>query len=300
VALSKKFIFTDFDIDGCMSYLLFLWFNKGTHIPYITVNVNNFRKSFESWLRVSNPDRFDHIYILDIDTSQESLDLVDRPNVVIIDHHDTHVANKDTYKHCKSFISHQSSCCRHIYQLLAKKSDVVLSDKQKHLMLLADDYDCYNLQLQHSHSLNVLFWNYQGDRLRKFINRFNSGFDGFTENEQSIIKFYNKKIDRVISDLKLFGAKLPISGIEYNFMSTFATECINDVAHYMIDQKGADVSIVINLNTNKVSYRKNKSIDLNLSTIARKLNDGGGHKYAAGGVITPNFMNFSKAFKPIA
>ena len=138
--------------------------------------------------------------------------------------------------------------------MLAKKSDVVLSDSQKHLMLLVDDYDCYNLQLKHSHSLNILFWNYQGDKIRKFINRFSNGFDGFTEEEQSIIKFYNKKINRVISDLKLFGSKIPISGTKYNFMSTFATECINDVAHHMVSEKGADVGIVINLNTKKVSY----------------------------------------------
>ena len=96
MASSKKFVFTDLDIDGSMSYLLFLWFNSGKRIPYITVNVSNFKKSFESWLRVSNPDRFDSIYILDIDTSQESLDLVDRSNVVVIDHHDTHVNNKQS------------------------------------------------------------------------------------------------------------------------------------------------------------------------------------------------------------
>jgi oligoribonuclease NrnB/cAMP/cGMP phosphodiesterase (DHH superfamily) len=299
VSPSKKFIFTDFDLDGCMSYLLFLWFNSGKRIPYITVNINNFNKSFKTWSRSSNPDRYDHIYILDLDTSQESLDLVDRSNVVIIDHHDTHVDNKDRYKRCKSFISDRPSCCRHIYELLAKQSDVVLSDAQKHLILLVDDYDCYNLQLKHSHSLNILFWNYQGDRLSKFINRFNNGFDGFTDEEQSVIKFYNKKIDRVISDLKLFEAEIPISGTKYKFMSTFATECINDVAHHVIDKMGADIGVVVNLNTNKVSYRKNKSIDLNLSTIARKLNSGGGHKCASGGVLTPDFMNFSKLFRPI-
>jgi nanoRNase/pAp phosphatase (c-di-AMP/oligoRNAs hydrolase) len=299
VAAKKKFIFTDIDLDGAMSYLLFLWFNNNKQIPYITTKVNDFKSSFEAWSAKRGVDKYDSVYILDIDTSQDSQRLVDKDNIVVIDHHDTHVANKDKYKHCKHFITEKTSCSRHIYDLLAKSVDVQLTDKQKHLMLLVDDYDCYKLQLPHTHALNIIFWNYQGDKLARFVARFKNGFDGFTEEEQSIISFYNKKIDRVISELKYFQGRVTISKTEYNFISTFASECINDVAHHITENKGADVSIVINLNNNRISFRKSKGVDLDLSKIASKIADGGGHKYAAGGILTPKFKEFSKLFKPL-
>jgi len=300
VASNKKFIFTDIDLDGAMSYLLFLWFNNNKQIPYITTKVNDFNSSFKAWRRKRNVNKLDAVYILDLDVSQDSLDMVDMDNVVLIDHHDTHVANRGKYKHCKHFITEKTSCAKHIYDLLAKQVDVKLTDRQKYLMLLVDDYDCYNLLLPHTHSLNALFWNYQGDKLAKFVARFKDGFDGFTDQEKSIIEFYKKKIQRVISELKFFTADIPISGNTYKFVSTFASECINDVAHHMVEHKGADVSIVVNVKTNRVSYRKNKLIDVDLSKIAKKISAGGGHRYAAGGTLTPDFQNFSKMFRPLS
>jgi oligoribonuclease NrnB/cAMP/cGMP phosphodiesterase (DHH superfamily) len=166
-------------------------------------------------------------------------------------------------------------------------------------MLLVDDYDCYNLQLKHTRQLNHLFWNYQGDRVSKFVERFKHGFDKFTDDEQSIIEFYEKKIQRVISELNTFHAEIPVFGETYKFASTFATECINDVADHIINHNNVDVGIVVNKRSNKVSFRKKKGVDLDLSQLAKKICNGGGHKYAAGGALTSTFLTFSKLFKPI-
>ena len=92
----KTFIFTDVDLDGAMSYLLFLWFRK-SHIPYITTRVNDFGGSFGGWLKYHDQNDYDNVYILDLDVS-DHIDLVDHKNVVIIDHHDSHVRNKHKYK----------------------------------------------------------------------------------------------------------------------------------------------------------------------------------------------------------
>ena len=86
VAAKKKFIFTDIDLDGAMSYLLFLWFNNNKQIPYITTKVNDFKSSFEAWSTKRGIDNYDSVYILDIDTSQNSQQLVDKDNIVVIDH----------------------------------------------------------------------------------------------------------------------------------------------------------------------------------------------------------------------
>ena len=58
----KKFIFTDMDLDGAMSYLLFEWFNGG-HIPHVATRVNDFQKSFNGWLNVHKASIYNQIYI---------------------------------------------------------------------------------------------------------------------------------------------------------------------------------------------------------------------------------------------
>lgn len=288
------------DLDGAMSYLLFLWFNNNKYIPFISCRVTDFNKTFSTWLRVANkPNRYDFIYILDLDISQDSAKLADKKNVVVIDHHSTHVANKSKYNIAKTFITEQSSCARHIYNLLHSQSDVKLTEAQKYLLLLVDDYDSYRLQLKESHSLNLLFWNYQGDRVTKFIKDFKNGFTGFTDKQATAIEFYKRGIQQVISDLRPYTADIPIAGKKYKFVSAFATKYINDVAHHIINRYDADVGIVINLESKKVSFRKNRNIDIDVSTIASKLTQGGGHKYAAGGSLTDEFLLFSKIFKPI-
>lgn len=286
------------DLDGAMSYLLFLWFNNNKYIPFISCGVNTFNKSFSTWQNVTNTRR-DIIYILDLDISQDSIQLVDRDNIVIIDHHSTHVANQSKYKTAKTFITEESSCAKHIYNLLHKQSEIKLTDAQKYLLLLVDDYDSYRLQLKESHSLNLLFWNYQGDRVAKFVKDFRNGFTGFTDKQLTAIEFYNRSIKQTLSELSVHEARIPISGTKYKFVSTFASKYINDVAHYIIDHHSADIGMVINLETKKVSFRKNKNVDVDVSRIANKLVQGGGHKYAAGGKLTDKFLLFSKIFNPI-
>tara|TARA_Y100000310_G_scaffold77346_1_gene73974 strand:+ start:1473 stop:2384 length:912 start_codon:yes stop_codon:yes gene_type:complete len=296
----KKFIFTDMDLDGAMSYLLFLWFNNNKYIPHISCRVTDFNKTFSTWTTVANnPKRYDLIYILDLDISQDSAKLADKDNVIIIDHHSTHVTNQSKYKIAKTFITEESSCAKHIYSLLHKQSNIKLTDAQKYLLLLVDDYDSYRLQLKESHSLNLLFWNYQGDRVAKFIRDFKNGFTGFSDKQQTAIEFHNRSITQTLAELNVFEATIPISGKRYKFTSTFASKHINDVAHYIIHQHNADVGVVINLESKKVSFRKNKDVDVDVSKVASKLTDGGGHKYAAGGVITAEFLLFSKLFKPL-
>ena len=294
----KIFIFTDIDLDGSMSYLLFRWF-KNCSIPVITTRVNDFGKTFGGWLAQNNPEIYDIIYILDLDVSNECLDLVDLPNVVIIDHHDTHVKNKDKYKNAKAFIKHETSCAKLIYDLLHKKSDNKLTDQQKHLLLLVDDYDSYNLKLKGSHELNLLFWNYQGSKIHKFVSDFYDGFAGFNPEEQKIISFYKKKIQSIINEMPIYEASIPINKANRRVVSAFATSCINDVADHLIDKHNAEVSIVVNLESKKVSFRKSKSCDVDLGKLAKALTGGGGHTFAAGGLVTEKFLTFTKLFKPV-
>lgn len=297
VSYKRNFIFTDIDLDGAMSYLMFEWYNK-KRIPYIATRVVDFRASFAGWLKYHKLSDYDTIYILDLDVSNECLELVDKPNVVIIDHHDSHVRNKHKYKKAKVFIESTTSCAKLLYKLLYSKSETPLSDECKKLVLMTDDYDSWQLRVPNSHELNTVFWNYQGDKIKKFVEDFGSGFHGYTPSHKKIIQFYEKKKDNTINNLELFEGTVPIGGSSLKIVSTFANTCINDVADYIIKHHNADIGIVVNTDSKKVSFRKDKQCDVDLSELAATVAEGGGHVYAAGGKMCEKFATFSKLFKP--
>ena len=57
--------------------------------------------------------------------------------------------------------------------------------------------------------------------------------------------------------------------------------------------------MLINTGNKRVYFRKQKDTDINLGKLAEKLCDGGGHEYAAGGVLSDNIKTLSRDFQPL-
>jgi hypothetical protein len=232
--------------------------------------------------------------------SQDCLELVDRKNVVIVDHHDTHVQNKHKYKHATTIIEQCTSCAKLVYKKF--KQDTQLTEQQQYLILLADDYDSYELKLKDSYHLNIVLWNYQGDRFGKFEKDFGKGFFGFNKFQYNIITFHKRKLKSLKESIQVFHATIPINKKPLKFVSTFADTCINEIAEHIIQKHKSDVGIVVNLKSKKVSLRKSNDCDLHLGDFSKKILNGGGHEYAAGGLLDENnhdFCSFTKLFKPV-
>ena len=296
----KVHIFTDCDLDGAMSYLTYCWFNKPT--PVTVTRVDNLLKSYKLWLKSHNPDDYEAIYFMDLDTTQddELLTLIDRDNVIVIDHHTTHVENINNYKNATVHVREYTSASRLVYKIFSDTTDVTITDQQKLLILLVDDYDSYNLKIPNSYELNVLFWNYTGDRLKKFFTEFQTGYNGFNDQQRNAIQFHKKKLHNIKNNLQIYTTQLPIKKDTYKIVSTFADACINEVADHIISEHSADIGLVINIKSGKVSFRKNSSCDVDLSKLSQSMCDvGGGHSFAAGGVICDKFLELSKIFTPI-
>ena len=296
----KRIIFTDADIDGAGCYLVWSWLTT-KRLPYKTCRVNDFKKIFGTWMSNNNIDDYE-IYIFDLDVSQdeETRKLIDRSNVTVFDHHTTHVGKKHLYKKAKIVTREYTSCTRLIYDTFKNTSDNNLTEEQKLLVLLIDDYDCYELKIPQSYKLNVIFWNYQGDRLKKFIDQYYSGFVDFSTQQKNIIKFYERKFQNIRKDIDVHYAQIPINKKTLKFVAVFADSCINEIADYIIKNYKADVGLVINTKSNKVSLRKRKECELDLGTFASRLFEvGGGHEYAAGGIINEKFGAFSALFRKI-
>lgn len=298
----KKMIFTDCDLDGIGTYMMFKWYTKYKGEMEIC-SQSNFRKTYTAWSQKNNPDDYDKIYIFDLDVSQNNLDIIDRKNVVIVDHHETHIDNIDKYKNAKCIIKVYSSCCKLMFSLLkAKYPDRNLTDQQKLLMLMVDDYDSYELKIKDSYNLNVVLWNYVGNRAQQFERDFFNGFTGFTQTHLNIIHLNNKKVARVLSELEVYKGTLPANGQKYMLYATMSSTSLNEVAHHVITKyDDCDICIVVNLNTKRVSFRKDKerAPELDLGKLAKAIAEGGGHKDSSGGTLNDNMMTLTKMLQPV-
>lgn len=295
----KYYIFTDIDLDGICSYLTCSWYH-GTKIPYTACRVNDIEKEVNNFLNRRDITKYTGVYFMDLDITQyDFLPKVDKPNVHIYDHHTTHIENIDKYKFAQVMVEDYTSTCRLFYNKNSKLKET-LTPEQKLLILMADDYDSYKFNVPNSYELNVLLWSLTGDRFGKFEEMFNDGFTGFNDQQQNIIQFYKNKLEKLKSTLEVYQADIPVRDTKYNVISTFANTCINDVADYIIDEYDADIGIVINTSSQKVSFRKNSACDIDLSKFSKSVCDeAGGHTDAAGGMICNKFLNFTKIFKNV-
>jgi oligoribonuclease NrnB/cAMP/cGMP phosphodiesterase (DHH superfamily) len=301
VNFDKIFVFTDFDLDGTVSLLELHWFlnAKPGQIKFKSTTVSNFRREYLSWLNDHKPTDYEKIYILDLDVSNNA-DLVDKENFVIIDHHLTHSRAVNQYKSAKVNVVETTSCAKLLYKLYGP---VQLTTAQKTLVAIADDYDSYTLKLPQSYEMNCLLLNLQksagAQKAEKFIARFYEGFTGFNSQENNIIKDHIIRRDKTIKELQIFKGSVSIQGKQRTIYGTSGDKFVNEVCDYLIKKHNAEIAFFVNTNAGHVSFRKTKNCEIDLSKLAAKLCEGGGHEYAAGGKITDTFMNFTKLLGPL-
>lgn len=297
--------FTDVDLDGTCSLLALHWYYgfKPGQIAFKGTTVSNFRKEFLKWAENDSLKNYKLNYFFDLDTST-CIDLIDTAKVQVIDHHLTHVKaiQEEGYKLAQATVVETSSCAKLCYKHF--KLEDKLTQQQKYFIALVNDYDSYQFKLPETYDLNCLYTNTQKTldktRQHKFIERFYNGFDGFTAQEKNLIKEHKINRDLVLNNLQIFSGEVSIGKTPYKVVGTMSSKFVNEVCDHLIKNYGADIVFSMNPNNQHVSWRKNKdTCALDLSKLAAKLCEGGGHEYAAGGKITETFMEFTKQLSPI-
>jgi oligoribonuclease NrnB/cAMP/cGMP phosphodiesterase (DHH superfamily) len=302
VSLNKIYVFTDFDLDGVASLLMLHWAlgAKPGQLVFKTTTVTNFRRDFLTFLDQNNANDFDKIYILDLDVAKNA-DLVDRKNVVVIDHHLTHVKAKDAYKNASITVTETTSCAKLMYNTFKDKVD--LKPMQKYFIGLADDYDCYQFKLPETYELNCLYTNTQKtstkQRAEIFLDKYYKGFYPFNVQEKAIIKEFVDRKNRAIANLEIFTGKVSVGGKDRVIYGTTGNKFVNEICDHILNTHPADIVFFVNTDNSHVSFRKNKKCEVDLSKLASKICDGGGHEYAAGGRLTETFLGFTKLLTPI-
>lgn len=295
--MAKKpiFCFTHCDLDGAVTLLVAKWAYADYEVRHKALNSNDIRQDINQWMLTNNFDDFEAVFFLDLDMA-DCGDLIDHKNVIIIDHHKSHVNAMD-YKIAKPFVKEYSSAALLSYRIFKKLRDIQFTEAQKILIIYANDYDSYTLAYPESSMLNVIFWNTHKS-FETFINTFANGFKPFTKEQQAIYNIYEEDLKQTLSKLELYTCGHADVDGEYRvIMATFAEKYINDVSTYILDKYPCDVSIVINRKTKRVSFRRAKDGTMKLNEFAKDIAAGGGHEYSAGGQLDA-FLEFSKNLKP--
>lgn len=294
----KIHIFTDADLDGSISYLTFCWY-KDKKLDVTVTTEKSLKNDFEAFCKKEDVGSYKTVAILDIDISRNP-EIYDKPNVVIFDHHLGSLNCPYKFKHAKVYLEDEGSTCRLLYKKIKTFSSFELDNNKKLLISIGHDYDSYTLKNKDlSVGLNTLFWNMQGNRLEKFVDKYYDGFSPFTEDEKKIILFYRNKIKKHLEVTPIYKSTIKLGSKDVVVCSMMTDFCINEFAQEIINNTRSDIGIIVNPKTESVSFRKSKDCTVDLSKLAKKLCNGGGHENAAGGLITPEFLQFTKLLNQI-
>jgi oligoribonuclease NrnB/cAMP/cGMP phosphodiesterase (DHH superfamily) len=293
----KIFCFTHYDLDGVISYLVTRWAHPKHILECRPIVDSGIRTELAQWLLNHNFEDYEKVFFLDLDVSS-AVDLIDKPNVFIIDHHKSHVDHMK-YVNCVAVVKEYSSACLLAYRAFRKIYDCEFTDAQKQLILYGNDYDSYANQYPESRMLNAIYYNSQKS-FDTFIETYSNGFVDFNSKQLAIYNIFEEELSSILQNLKIYQGGYADTDGEYRVViAAFANRHINDVADHLLKAYTSDVAIVVNLNSNHVSFRRPSDGTMKLDVFAKDIANGGGHEYSAGGIITDAFLDFTKTLKPI-
>lgn len=288
---------THYDLDGVGSCLTTKWFYEalGFKVEYLYTSIFEFREKLLKHSIYNKLESYNKIIVTDLDVS-ENADIIDLPNVVIIDHHKSHVQHKNKYTKALTLIKEYPSNTLLCYKIYKKMfENVTINDNQKMMIAYCNDYDSFAHKYDESIKLNILFWNTQ-NAFNVFMDTYNKGFIPFNPQQNNIIKLYAEDLKKCIEGLEIYCIKEYVVGDDvYKLYATFAKKHINEIATFLLEQYNAHIAIVVNLDTQHVSIRRCKDCkNLDVSVFAQVYLNGGGHEVSAGGFITEDFLKFTQ------
>ena len=289
-------IFTHNDLDGAVSVLVYMWSQpKEDSFQYTPISNLEISKLKREIKNSHNPSK---IYVFDIGLREEFFPELDQSHIIFIDHHKSSEKFVERFTKSQVIYTEYSSNALLMYRLFKDRMHV--TDEQKTLVALTDDFDSYKLQLPYSYDLNILFWSEYQNRFSDFIKDYYNGFKPFTENQKRAIAFIKKEAAEEASKVSVFYGELMISGNLKRTCAAMIDRIVPQVMEVLIKKYSPDLFFFINTKNEKVSIRQcSQESPIDCGAFAEKICNGGGHPNAAAGMITPLFMEITKNLKPI-
>jgi hypothetical protein len=290
-------VFTHNDLDGALSLLSFMWSKPDATISYQSVSNLEISKIKQF---ITNTINCKNVYVFDLALRDEFLPELDSSCVTIVDHHERSIPYLNKFKYSKILHKKYSSNCLLNKKLFIDSKNIELSNEQKKLIALADDYDSNKLELKESIDLNIIFWTFYKNNFSNFIKDYYNGFKSPKDEHQKIINLEKTKALKTANEVPKYSGILNIKGKEKKVLG-IQSETLNVLSkNFILKNLDYDLYFFINPKLNKVTVnQKNEENQIDLNAFAQKFCDGNGDNKTAVGKITPLFMELTKNLKNI-
>ena len=218
-----------------------------------------------AYVKALNTEDFDVIIFADLST--KDVGFLNKPNVVLVDHHST---AKELHNPLNNIFVYEDECGTYLLHKLIECIKQKQNNKLNDLVNVINDYDMWRLQDARSTALQALFY-HVGEE--KFTERFWDFKVKFNEEE---VKWWDDTLthrQKVYSELEIFQAE----GSKVGFI--FQTEFSNEYCDMALDDADIDVIVFIKPGVGSV---RTKRRDINVGQMLEDLGIGGGHPQAGG------------------
>jgi nanoRNase/pAp phosphatase (c-di-AMP/oligoRNAs hydrolase) len=271
-------------MDGACSTILLG--NIFPNMDYNSVFFGDFLAQYEAW---SDIDDYDAVFVVGMVLDQSLINKIDDHKVIFISDR----AEKLNVFDSKLICEETTSCSKLIYKKFKDKFEIPADLKK--LILYVDGYNSYTLKHKESEYLNGIYRNTRYNRFNAFVKRWWNGYDGLTDKELQSAQDFFSSIEEEYARLDKFEGKFK----NWTVLATFSKLPVNEIAKKLIDNGEHDVIVVVNTDTQFVSFRKRPESTADLAFIAENLCNGGGSANASGGKISQKFLDFTTKLEQI-
>jgi oligoribonuclease NrnB/cAMP/cGMP phosphodiesterase (DHH superfamily) len=285
-------VVTHTDLDGVVSYLVLCWL-YGRRLPVTGTTPMKLEKDCASLL--SSNTNLDKLYFLDLDVSKIG-EQIDNKNVVILDHHKT---NLYQFKNAVARIYNETSCAKLIHDTFFKQTNKTLTNSQKTLIALADDWDSNTKATPISEELNIVY-HAMSNKFNSFVEDYYDGFKPFDKFKQNTIALYKKHRKEYLDTLTPFFGNIEFESIkDIKVGAVFCNKFVQECCDWLFGKFHVDVAIAVLIEQKRIAVRRNaNNTTVDVSKFVQRIASGGGHEAAAGGNLTEEFVEFTKMLKP--
>jgi len=281
-------VVTHTDLDGVVSYLVLCWL-YGKKLDVVGTTPMKLEQDFDRL--VASGKTWDKLYFLDLDVSKIG-EKIDLKSTVVLDHHKTNIY---PFKNAIVRIYNETSCAKLIYDTFFKETGKKISNAQKTLIALADDWDSNTKATPLSESLNIVYHS-MSNKFNSFVDDYYNGFGPFDKFKVNTIQLYKKHCSEYINQLNPFFGNIEFDGIkEVKVGAVFCDKFIQECCDLLFTKYSVDVAIAVMVDQKRIAVRRsNSNSKIDVSKFVQRIASGGGHESAAGGNLTEEFIEFTK------
>lgn len=281
------------DLDGVCSYLVLCWL-YGKKLDVIGTTPMKLEQDYDKL--VASGKTWDKLYFLDLDVSKIG-EKVDQNTTVVLDHHKTNVYQ---FKNAIARIYNETSCAKLIYDTFFKDTSKRISNAQKTLIALADDWDSNTKATPLSESLNIVYHS-MSDKFNSFVEDYYDGFKQFDKFKENTILLYKKHRKEYIDTLNPFFGNIEFEGQKnIKVGAVFCNKFVQECCDWLFRRFEVDVAIAVLIDQKRIAVRRSSNnTTVDVSKFVQRIASGGGHEAAAGGNLTDEFIEFTKMLKPL-